>query len=57
MGGMNTWSLMQVSRGQGTRSPAGMEGLLILLKAKWGTIKGFYAEERHNMIYFVKTVL
>lgn len=57
MGGMHTRGMIQVSRSQGTRSPAGTEGLLILLKAKWGTIKGFYAEERHNMIYFVKIVL
>ena len=28
------WSTMQVSRGQSVQSPAGSEGLLILLKEK-----------------------
>ena len=32
--GMNMWSMMQVSRGQSVQSPAGSEGLSILLKEK-----------------------
>lgn len=30
----------EVSQGQVTCSPAGMRGLLILLKAKWGALEG-----------------